>query len=141
MTPLRGSIVHLLYETCFAEFFCHSQFLAKLQVEQERVKDAASGNMIAVALDGVIQRKIIKQTIMTTVYGVTKFGARLQIAKQLKGRVNHHFYIKLFYFFETLELHRYKVSCVVYSNPSSTMSDIFFFDHTLSLPTLLNLEE
>ena len=30
--------------------------------------------------------KVIKQTIMTTVYGVTKYGARLQIARQLKDR-------------------------------------------------------
>lgn len=31
-----------------------------------------------------MKRKVIKQTVMTTVYGVTRFGARLQIAKQLK---------------------------------------------------------
>lgn len=28
---------------------------------------------------------MIKQTVMTTVYGVTKYGASLQIAKQLKA--------------------------------------------------------
>jgi len=31
-----------------------------------------------------VDRKVIKQTVMTTVYGVTSFGARLQIARQLK---------------------------------------------------------
>lgn len=41
--------------------------------------------MIAKCLDGFVRRKVIKQTVMTTVYGVTRFGARLQIAKQLKG--------------------------------------------------------
>ncbi|KAM7249214.1 hypothetical protein ACFE04_019802 [Oxalis oulophora] len=70
-------------------------------VEKERAKDAANGSMIAVSLDGVIQRKIIKQTIMTTVYGVTRFGARLQIAKQLKGRVKRHFHSTVFCSFKT----------------------------------------
>lgn len=54
-------------------------------VERERAKDAANGVKIAQELDGFIFRKVIKQTVMTTVYGVTRFGARLQIARQLKG--------------------------------------------------------
>lgn len=54
-------------------------------MEAERVKDAHSGSEVAMALEGFIKRKVIKQTIMTTVYGVTRYGARLQIAKQLKG--------------------------------------------------------
>ncbi|CAG0915286.1 unnamed protein product [Notodromas monacha] len=53
-------------------------------VERERVRDAAKGVKIAAALEGMIKRKVIKQTVMTTVYGVTRYGARLQIAKQLK---------------------------------------------------------
>ncbi|KAK9883720.1 hypothetical protein WA026_001908 [Henosepilachna vigintioctopunctata] len=53
-------------------------------VEENRQRDAANGMEVAKLLDGFIKRKVIKQTIMTTVYGVTKFGARLQIAKQLK---------------------------------------------------------
>lgn len=44
-------------------------------------------------LNGFIKRKVIKQTVMTTVYGVTKFGARLQIVKQLKGNFIDFFYI------------------------------------------------
>ena len=35
-------------------------------------------------MDGFVRRKVIKQTVMTTVYGVTMYGAKLQIAKQLK---------------------------------------------------------
>lgn len=54
-------------------------------MEEERKKDAANGSAIAQALEGHVKRKVIKQTIMTTVYGVTRYGARLQIAKQLKG--------------------------------------------------------
>ncbi|XP_064077870.1 DNA-directed RNA polymerase, mitochondrial-like [Macrobrachium nipponense] len=53
-------------------------------VELERLKDAASGNEIAQMLEGYVKRKVIKQTVMTTVYGVTRFGARLQIERQLK---------------------------------------------------------
>lgn len=53
-------------------------------VETARAKDAKEGHAVAIALDGLIKRKVIKQTVMTTVYGVTPFGARLQIEKQLK---------------------------------------------------------
>ncbi|XP_005093338.1 DNA-directed RNA polymerase, mitochondrial [Aplysia californica] len=53
-------------------------------VERERKKDAENDVEIAQILDGFIKRKVIKQTIMTTVYGVTKFGAKLQIHRQLK---------------------------------------------------------
>lgn len=55
------------------------------KVESERQKDAANGLVIAQVLDGFVKRKVIKQTIMTTVYGVTKYGARQQIRGQLEG--------------------------------------------------------
>ena len=56
-----------------------------IQVERERSKDAAQGVKVAQVLEGYVRRKVVKQTVMTTVYGVTRFGARLQIARQLKG--------------------------------------------------------
>ncbi|KAG5325368.1 RPOM protein, partial [Pseudoatta argentina] len=52
-------------------------------VDEYRKSDADAGDKIAQALEGHISRKVMKQTVMTTVYGVTKFGARLQIARQL----------------------------------------------------------
>lgn len=55
-------------------------------VEKLRQRDAQNDVVVAKVLDGFIKRKVIKQTVMTTVYGVTRYGARLQIAKQLKGR-------------------------------------------------------
>lgn len=55
------------------------------QVEEFRKEDAGKGLKIAQVLEGHITRKVIKQTVMTTVYGVTKFGARLQITRQLSG--------------------------------------------------------
>ncbi|XP_046397226.1 DNA-directed RNA polymerase, mitochondrial-like [Ischnura elegans] len=53
-------------------------------VERERQSDAKLGVAIAQILEGFVKRKVIKQTVMTTVYGVTRFGARLQIARQLR---------------------------------------------------------
>ncbi|KAM0747756.1 DNA/RNA polymerase [Meredithblackwellia eburnea MCA 4105] len=49
-------------------------------------KDAADGNELAKILQGKVTRKVVKQTVMTTVYGVTFIGAKKQIAKQLKER-------------------------------------------------------
>jgi len=54
------------------------------QVEHERQQDAANGVEIARILQGFVKRKVIKQTIMTTNYGVTLYGARQQIGRQLK---------------------------------------------------------
>jgi DNA-directed RNA polymerase len=47
--------------------------------------DAENGKkgIIARRLDGVIDRKVIKQTVMTSVYGVTRIGARMQIQNRL----------------------------------------------------------
>ena len=52
-------------------------------VEDKRREDAATSS-VARDLDGFVQRKVVKQTVMTTVYGVTRYGAGLQIKKQLK---------------------------------------------------------
>jgi len=57
-----------------------------LAVEKLVEQDAAAGNEMAKILLGKISRKVVKQTVMTTVYGVTYVGARDQIDKQLKDR-------------------------------------------------------
>ncbi|NXK53590.1 RPOM protein, partial [Chauna torquata] len=54
------------------------------QVEEFRKKDAEEGLKIAQVLEGFIGRKVVKQTVMTVVYGVTRYGGRLQIEKRLK---------------------------------------------------------
>lgn len=54
------------------------------QVEEFRARDASSGLKIAQVLEGFISRKVVKQTVMTVVYGVTRYGGRLQIEKRLK---------------------------------------------------------
>ncbi|XP_068599627.1 DNA-directed RNA polymerase, mitochondrial [Brachionichthys hirsutus] len=54
------------------------------QVEERRARDAKNGLKIAKILEGFINRKVVKQTVMTVVYGVTRYGGRLQIEKRLK---------------------------------------------------------
>ncbi|XP_028260251.1 DNA-directed RNA polymerase, mitochondrial [Parambassis ranga] len=54
------------------------------QVEEFRARDAENGLKVAQALEGFISRKVVKQTVMTVVYGVTRYGGRLQIEKRLK---------------------------------------------------------
>uniref|UniRef100_A0AAQ5X638 DNA-directed RNA polymerase n=1 Tax=Amphiprion ocellaris TaxID=80972 RepID=A0AAQ5X638_AMPOC len=54
------------------------------QVEEFRARDAQNGLKIAQVLEGFISRKVVKQTVMTVVYGVTRYGGRLQIEKRLK---------------------------------------------------------
>jgi DNA-directed RNA polymerase len=46
-------------------------------------KDLEQGNPFAKVLDGKITRKVVKQTVMTNVYGVTFVGAKAQVRKQL----------------------------------------------------------
>ena len=54
-------------------------------VKEEVRKDCLEGNAIAQKLDGHITRKCVKQPVMTNVYGVTFYGARAQVLKQLEG--------------------------------------------------------
>ena len=55
-------------------------------VEEAIKKDCEKGEHLALMLQGKIARKVVKQTVMTTVYGVTYIGARAQIERQLKDR-------------------------------------------------------
>ncbi|KAK6438275.1 DNA-directed RNA polymerase [Oleoguttula sp. CCFEE 5521] len=46
--------------------------------------DAAKGDIIAKALQGKLTRKAVKQPVMTNVYGVTFYGAKEQVERQLR---------------------------------------------------------
>ncbi|KAL5594125.1 hypothetical protein BROUX41_001171 [Berkeleyomyces rouxiae] len=48
-------------------------------------KDVKLKNCFALAVQGKITRKVVKQTVMTNVYGVTFQGAKKQVAKQLEA--------------------------------------------------------
>ncbi|KAI2201188.1 DNA-directed RNA polymerase [Ophidiomyces ophidiicola] len=52
-------------------------------VHESIVQDAAAGDDLAKMLQDKINRKIVKQTVMTNVYGVTFLGAIRQVQKQL----------------------------------------------------------
>jgi DNA-directed RNA polymerase len=56
--------------------------VAKL-VKASIAKDAEEGDEMARVLLNKITRKVVKQTVMTNVYGVTFVGARAQVQKQL----------------------------------------------------------
>lgn len=55
-------------------------------VQQKLKADAEQGDELAKLLLGKVERKTVKQTVMTSVYGVTFIGAREQIANRLKER-------------------------------------------------------
>ena len=52
-------------------------------VKAEVAQDAAQGDELARALEGRLTRKVVKQTVMTNVYGVTFLGAKRQVRRQL----------------------------------------------------------
>ncbi|KAL7948574.1 hypothetical protein V8C42DRAFT_314874 [Trichoderma barbatum] len=52
-------------------------------VKEAIVRDVEDGNAFAAVLNGKITRKVVKQTVMTNVYGVTFAGAKKQICKQI----------------------------------------------------------
>ncbi|KAK0319962.1 DNA-directed RNA polymerase [Friedmanniomyces endolithicus] len=53
-------------------------------VKDEVAKDAAAGNSVAQKLNGHLTRKCVKQPVMTNVYGVTFFGAKQQVRRQVE---------------------------------------------------------
>lgn len=79
-------------------------------VKAEVEKDANDGDPVAQKLHGRITRKCVKQPVMTNVYGVTFYGARLQVRKQLEaiftevtghdavnlGQMSHYVALKIF---------------------------------------------
>lgn len=52
-------------------------------VEKRLATEAEAGDKRAIFLQGKIRRKVVKQTVMTNVYGVTYVGAVAQIEKQI----------------------------------------------------------
>ncbi|EMC91554.1 hypothetical protein BAUCODRAFT_38669 [Baudoinia panamericana UAMH 10762] len=54
------------------------------EVKKAVARDAAAGNKIAQKLDGRLTRKCVKQPVMTNVYGVTFYGAKAQVQRQLE---------------------------------------------------------
>lgn len=61
------------------DVYAHVAGLVKVRIDAE----ALEGNKYALFLQDKITRKVVKQTVMTNVYGVTFVGAAAQIKKQL----------------------------------------------------------
>jgi DNA-directed RNA polymerase len=63
-------------------------YTAILKLVLAEIEKEGDVNMIPIihGLRGNVTRKVIKQTVMTSVYGVTFIGARKQIQRQLKDK-------------------------------------------------------
>lgn len=56
-------------------------------------KKALKHNQAAKLVNGLIDRGVVKRTVMTSVYGVTYVGARQQIQEKIEEKV--HFVVKI----------------------------------------------
>ena len=53
-------------------------------MEERRRHDEENEREEAALLEGLVTRKLVKQTVMTMAYGLTRYGARSQLDKRLK---------------------------------------------------------
>jgi DNA-directed RNA polymerase len=51
--------------------------------QEDASQEQKDAKRLAALVDGMISRKVVKQTVMTSVYGVTYVGARKQIQVSL----------------------------------------------------------
>lgn len=58
----------------------------RLEQDYWKAKDEERESSLAAILRGKVTRKVVKQTVMTKVYGVTFIGAKAQVQKQLVDR-------------------------------------------------------
>lgn len=66
------------------DIYTHVANMIARKVDNDSQNPTSKYHNIALKLKGNIKRKVVKQTVMTSVYGVTFIGARKQILKQLK---------------------------------------------------------
>jgi DNA-directed RNA polymerase len=64
--------------------------VVKSKVQADCNDEANSNHDIAVLANSLLSRKLIKQTVMTTVYGVTQYGGTLQINQRIKDILLTH---------------------------------------------------
>ena len=76
------SILYFLKILCKYLKYCIFKFSE--QVEEKRRRDEECGCEAADLLRGLVDRKLVKKTVMTVAYGVTEYGARHQLEKNLK---------------------------------------------------------
>ncbi|KAI9908787.1 hypothetical protein PsorP6_003037 [Peronosclerospora sorghi] len=91
------------------------------RIELLKLLDDARRKKHAQFLTGNITRKVVKQTVMTSVYGVTYIGARKQIA----ARLHESFLTKGHIMDDTLEDEIYHASCYCAELTMGSMVDLF----------------
>lgn len=79
-------------------------------------KDAEANDPMALKLMGKVTRKVVKQTVMTNVYGVTFVGARAQVQKQLNDIIPND---------EDPALNNYKLSAYVAHKIFASLDTLF----------------
>ncbi|DBA05430.1 TPA: hypothetical protein N0F65_007592, partial [Lagenidium giganteum] len=89
--------------------------------EIEKVRDMRRRKKHAQFLLGTITRKVVKQTVMTSVYGVTYIGAR----KQISARLEETFLTKGHMMDTKLEDQIYHASCYAAEVTMESMGDLF----------------
>lgn len=68
------------------DVYTHVAKMVKAKVEEDAKNPDSQFYTLANTLKDEIKRKTVKQTVMTSVYGVTFVGARAQIERQLKDQ-------------------------------------------------------
>jgi len=68
------------------DIYTHVANMVQGKINVDAANPEAKHHVLAKKLVGNVKRKIVKQTVMTSVYGVTFTGARAQIQKQLKDK-------------------------------------------------------
>lgn len=78
--------VNLINREIPGDLYTHISKMVEEKVAQDCQNSESEDYALALKLRGNVKRKIIKQTVMTTVYGVTFIGAKEQIHKQLRDK-------------------------------------------------------
>jgi len=68
------------------DIYTHVANMVQGKIDRDANDPNAKFHLLAKKLVGNVKRKVVKQTVMTSVYGVTFIGARAQIQKQLKDK-------------------------------------------------------
>uniref|UniRef100_A0AAV1UA67 DNA-directed RNA polymerase n=1 Tax=Peronospora matthiolae TaxID=2874970 RepID=A0AAV1UA67_9STRA len=91
------------------------------RTELQKLQSQAHRKRCAQFLQGIITRKVVKQTVMTSVYGVTYIGAR----KQISARLHETFLTKGHIMDDQLEDDIYHAACYCAELTMGSMGDLF----------------
>lgn len=116
-----ASQVNLTHSDKPGDVYSYVAGMVEKQVDKDAVDSSSQYHAIAIKLQGRIKRKVVKQTVMTSVYGVTFIGAREQIAKQLKD-------LK---FLDDDEAEQYRASYYLAQITLSAIKDLFEGAHRI----------